>query len=86
MSDFLKQDIFFFVATVSVFMVAILLGVFLVYVIRIARTVDHILARVREETDIITDELGELRRNIRKEGVKLKHFAKFVNNVKKKSK
>ncbi len=86
MSDFLKQDIFFFVATVSVFMVAILLGVFLVYVIRIARTVDHILVRVREETDIITDELGELRRNIRKEGVKLKHFAKFVNNVKKKSK
>ncbi|MBX4188068.1 MAG: hypothetical protein KW793_02945 [Candidatus Doudnabacteria bacterium] len=85
MDNFFQQDIFFFITTVSVIFLTLLLGVFLIYVIRIARTVDRILVRVREETDIITDELGELRKSIRKEGVKLKHFAKFVTNVKKKS-
>lgn len=85
MDDYLKQDIFFFITTVSVIFLTLLLGVFLVYVIRIARTVDQILIKVREETDIISGELGELRKNIRKEGVKLKHFAKFVTNIKKKS-
>jgi hypothetical protein len=85
MNDFLKQDIFFFITAVGVGVVTILLGVFLVYVIRIAKTVDHILSRVREETDIITEELAELRRNIRREGVRLKHLAKFVSNIRKKS-
>lgn len=85
MDYFLKQDIFFFITTVAVMTVTVLLGVFLVYLIRIARTVDRILVKVREETDIITEELAELRKNIRKEGVKIKHFAKFFSNVKKKS-
>jgi hypothetical protein len=85
MSDFLKQDIFFFITSVGVVVITILLGTFLFYVIRIARTVDHILAKVREETDIISEELAELRRNIRKEGMRLKHLAKFVNNIRKKS-
>lgn len=85
MDDFLKQDVFFFITTVAVMVITILLGVFLVYVIRIARTVDNILLKVKAETDIITVELAELRKNVRKEGVKIKHFAKFFSNVKKKS-
>jgi uncharacterized protein YoxC len=84
MNDFLKQDIFFFITTVAVLVIAFLLGVLLIYVIRIVRTTSYILDKIKAETDIITGELSELRQNIRKEGVRLKHFAKFINAVRKK--
>jgi hypothetical protein len=86
MNDFLKQDIFFFVTTVAVLVVMFLLGVFLIYLIRAVRTANYIMDKVKKETDIITTELGELRQNIRKEGVKLRHFAKFVNTIRKSTK
>lgn len=79
MTDFLKQDVFFFVTTVAVLLVAIFLSVLLIYIIRIAKNVDHITMKIRSETDIIAAELGELRKNIRAEGVKIRHFTKFFS-------
>lgn len=84
MNDFLKQDIFFFITTVAVVVIMLLVGVLLIYAIRIVRTVNYILDKVKLETDIITSELGELRASIRKEGVKIKQFAKFFSAIKKK--
>lgn len=84
MDDFLKQDIFFFVTTVAVLVIMFLLGVLLLYVIRVVRTANYIMDKVKVETDIISKELGELRQSIRKEGVRLRHFAKFFNVVRKK--
>jgi hypothetical protein len=83
MNNFLQQDIFFFVTTVSVLLVAVLVGFILFYVYRIVKTVDYISKKVKDETDIISAELGELRANIRKEGVKVKHFTKFFSRVRK---
>jgi len=82
MDDFMKQDIFFFITTVAVVTLALLFGSLLVYLIRIARTVDDITRKIRAETDIIVQEVSELRRNIRKDGVKLKHFWKFFTAFK----
>lgn len=79
MQDFLKQDIFFFITTVVVLLLGIFLSILLVYIIRIAKNVDYITKKVRSETDIITAELGELRKNIRAEGVKIRHFTKFFS-------
>jgi hypothetical protein len=83
MTDFLKQDIFFFVTTVAVLVIMFLMGVLLLYIIGIVRKANYIMDKVKAETDIITKEIGELRQNIRKDGVKLRHFAKFVNTVRK---
>jgi hypothetical protein len=79
MSDFLKQDIFFFITTVAVIVLTLLLGLLLIYLIRIAKTLDEITKRVRQETDIIVDEVGELRAKIKREGIKIRHFAKFFS-------
>ena len=84
MDNFLKQDIFFFVATVAVVVFMLLAGVLLIYVIKIVRSVHYILDKVKLETDIITKELGELRASIRSEGIKIKQFAKFFGNFRKK--
>jgi membrane protein implicated in regulation of membrane protease activity len=84
MNDFMKQDIFFFVTTVAVVLLALLLAALLVYLIRIARTVDQISKKVKAETDIIVEEVGELRRSIRKEGMRIRHFTKFFSGLGKK--
>ena len=84
MTDFLKQDIFFFITTVAVVVIMLLAGVLLIYLIKIVRSVNYILDKVRLETDIITRELGELRASIRSEGIKIKQFAKFFGNLRKK--
>jgi hypothetical protein len=83
MDQFIQQDIFFFVTTIAVLLVSLLLSILLMYFIKIAHTTNYILKKVKVETDIISGELGELRRNIRKEGVRIKHFTKFFSKVKK---
>lgn len=86
MNDFIKQDIFFFITSIAVVVLTVLVGVLLVYFIRISRNIHHISDKVRAETDVISEELGELRRNIRKEGVRIKHFAKFFGTIQRRKK
>jgi membrane protein DedA with SNARE-associated domain len=83
MDNFIQQDIFFFITTAAVIFIALLLGALLIYLISILRTVDYILRKVRSETDIIAEELTDLRNNIRREGIKIKHFTKFFTKVRK---
>jgi uncharacterized protein YoxC len=81
MNDFLKQDIFFFITTVSVAVLTILLGVLLVYLIRIGRKVDYITDKAKTETDLLTQELANLRQSIRDTGFKVRHVAQFIRAV-----
>lgn len=81
MDEFLKMDIFFVVTTVMVLIGGILLAIALFYVVRILRNIDHISENVSEESDHIKADIGVLRENVRKEGVKLKHFADFFGKM-----
>jgi hypothetical protein len=81
MNDILKQDIFFFVATIAVVILTILLAVLVVYIIRISRKVNYIADKAKQETDLLSGELTELRRNIRSSGFKLKHFTGFFGKI-----
>lgn len=84
MDDFLKQDIFFVVATVATVVLAGLLVVLLVYFIRISKNIDYIITKAKEETDAISLELGVFRKNVRETGFKLKHVINFFSSIKKK--
>ena len=48
MDKFLQQDIFFFVTTIAVITLTILLGVALVYFIRIGRRLDDIATQLQQ--------------------------------------
>lgn len=84
MTDFLKQDIFFFVTTVVTIVVGILLAILMVYIIKIARDIKYITSRAKEEADLISEDLSELRQNVREKGAKMKYFLSFFNNLGKK--
>jgi hypothetical protein len=81
MSDFLKQDIFFFVTTIAVVILTIFLAIAVFYVVRILRDLKYISSKAKTESDLIAEDLHELRTNVKQEGAKLKFFSKFVASL-----
>jgi hypothetical protein len=85
METFVKQDIFFFITSLAVVVLTILVAVLVIYLIRITRKVNYIADKAKTETDLLSQELTELRKNIRT-GMKFKHFTSFFSNLTRRSK
>jgi hypothetical protein len=81
MDEFLKMDIFFVVTT----LVIIVLGALAAYVLwrieRILKQVEHITEQAAIESDLIRQDMSELRRDIRKGGSRFAAFAKFLSGL-----
>jgi len=78
----MKSEIFFFITSIAVVIITILLGVLATYLIRILRNVDDISAKAKDEAGLIKEDIAELRENVKTEGAKVKHLVKFFNNLK----
>lgn len=87
MDQFYKQDIFFFVTTIAVIVVGIVITVAIIYIIKILRDVKYISKKAKAETDNLAQDLQELRANVKQQGFKAKHalnfFSKFLKRHKK---
>jgi len=81
MDDFLKMDIVFLVTTAAVFLGGVLCAVAFVYIIKILKSIDHVAHNVSEESDEVRGDFLVLRKRIREEGVKLKHFSEFFTSL-----
>jgi membrane protein implicated in regulation of membrane protease activity len=81
METLMKADIFFFVTTIAVVAVTICLVYAAYYLIRILRNVEEISEEVKQESQLVREDIGDLRANIREEGVKVKHFTNFFSHV-----
>lgn len=68
MTDIVKADIFFFVTTIAVIVISVLLVALLMYAMKILRDVRHISDTARKEIDEVVKDIGELRINVKKEG------------------
>lgn len=84
MDNFVKMDVFFFVATVAVVILALLLAVLIIYIIKISRDVKYISHKAKSEADLIAQDLSDLRENVKNKGAKFKYFWSFFNNLRKK--
>lgn len=87
MTEFMKADIFFFVTTIAVALVSVLLVVGLVYVIRILNTTKKIIEMVKEESHEVIDDIKEFRVKMKaQQGVmkKLPAFFAFIRKITKK--
>jgi len=81
MESLMKADIFFFVTTVAVVAVTICLVYAGYYLIRILRNVEEISEEVKSESQLVREDIHDLRSNIREEGMKVKHFTNFFSRV-----
>lgn len=82
MESLIKSEVFFFITSIAVVILTILLGMAVVYIIRILRNVDDISKKAKDEADLIKEDVADLRQNIRDEGIKVKSFVSFFNKLK----
>ncbi len=86
MNDFYKQDVFFFVTTISVVIVTIIIVIAAAFIVKILNDLRYIAKKAKTETDLLTEDLHDLRTNVRKEGFKLKFLSSFFSSLYRKKK
>ncbi|MDB5189088.1 MAG: hypothetical protein JWL82_45 [Parcubacteria group bacterium] len=85
MSEFLKMDIFFVVTTVAVVVMTILLALCLIRVLRILKNIEDISVLVEEEGQKFREDIADVRKSVREEGLRAKHLLSFLGTGKRRS-
>ena len=89
MNNLIKSDVFFFITSIAVVVIAILLTILIVYLIKVSKDIRYISQKAKTEADNIIDDVSQLRTNLKQEGSKIKDlagiFARFYNPKKTKS-
>lgn len=67
-SNIIHADIFFFVTTIAVGVLTIVLLLIFLYVFKIVRTVEYMVQKVKVEGEQVIDDLSELREQIKEKG------------------
>jgi len=73
----LQTNIFFYITSIAVILVTALIIFILWYVISILRNVKDISDTAKKGTDMLAEDLVELRKNVKKDGVKARHILRF---------
>ena len=81
MDTLIQADIFFFVTTVITIVVGILVAVSLIYLAFLLKDLKHIAHTVRTGADILADDVNDLRKEIKREGIKVKSLVNFTKKV-----
>lgn len=84
MDTLAKSDVFFFITSVAVVMVTAAIIVIAFYVVKILSDLKHIMRRAKHETELIVEDIDNLRGNVKREGMKWKFFSRFFSNLKRK--
>jgi uncharacterized protein YoxC len=81
MNALIHADIFFFITSIAVVLVTALLVTALIYLVRILRDAKSVTGKVKEETELISEDINTLRDKTKKTGIKLKNFLEFFSNL-----
>lgn len=85
MDDILKMDVFFFVTTVAVVFLTVLIAYAIYRFLRFLETLERIAKVAEREAEHIREDMQELRAKAKKEGLKLRHLVKFLGGFGKKN-
>ncbi len=83
MNDISLVDIFFIITGSAVIIIAILLAIATIYLIAFVRTIRTVAKTAQRATEIVSEDISDLRKNIKENGVSLGAIAKFANNIRK---
>ena len=81
MNEFAKMDIFFFITTIIVVAIGILLAIILLRIWRILGHVEDISREVSAESALMRSDIAAWRDRIRIEGFKILHMTDFLKQV-----
>ncbi len=87
MESIVQMDIFFFVTTLVMVLVGVLMAILLVYAIRLVRDVHIIAEIIRDEAIDVIDDIDEFRKDVRHKAKRLSGLlgvvttARFIRQV-----
>ena len=81
MNGFVEMDIFFFITTIVVIAIGVLLVFILLRIWRILGHVEEISKDVSQESALMRDDIAELRRKIHTEGLKVGYLKTFLTQA-----
>jgi hypothetical protein len=81
MDEFLKMNIFFFVATLATILIAVFAAVVLWRIQRILKNVDYISKQIAIESDMVRQDLAEMRQDVRAGKGRLRSLFGFVRKM-----
>lgn len=81
MDKLIHADIFFFITTCAIILLTIILAVAFVYVVFIAKNVNYIVTKIKEESDNISGDIAHARQKIREQGLKLTAMFAFLKSL-----
>lgn len=81
MGEFAKMDIFFFITTIVVILIGIVLMIILIRIWRILGHVEEISKDVSEESALVRDDIAQLRGKIHTEGFKIMYLKTFFTHA-----
>jgi hypothetical protein len=84
MNDLSLVNIFFILTGIAVIIITVMLAIGLIYVIMFLRTVKKVALTAQRATDLISEDISDLRENIREKGPSLGAIANFAKNISKK--
>jgi hypothetical protein len=61
MDSLIKSDIFFFITSIAVVLITLLLAIGLVYAISILHTIEGISKQLKQEADLISQDIADVR-------------------------
>lgn len=67
MTEIAKSDVFFLITSLAVIVLTVIISVLLVYVFIIMRNVRGVVEKVKEESDLLLDDVRELRVRLKTE-------------------
>ena len=81
MDAFLKMDIFFFVTTLAVVVLAALATVMLIRLNRILKNAEYVSEQIAAESDAVRLDLAEMRGDIRRGKGRIKSLLGFIDKT-----
>jgi len=81
MDTLIHADVFFFVTTIAVVVVAIALTVALIYLAMVLRRARDVMGEIKAETILVRDDIHDLRDSMHREGFRLARLVAFVGKL-----
>jgi len=81
MDSLIHADVFFFITSISIFIVTVIIVIAAFYIIKILRDLKHISERAKTEGDELLDDMKKLRENVKIQGAGLKNISKFFSSL-----
>jgi hypothetical protein len=68
MAELAKSDVFFMITSAAVVILTVIIAVLLIYIFIVVRNVKKVIEKVKVESDLLLDDIRELRVKLKTEG------------------